>query len=72
MRKNQEIFIFYNLLAFCALILGFSIAVYLVQNVAIDPYNIDSELWMLFAIVILIINYYYFGKKVQKIFEKSF
>lgn len=72
MKQNKEIFIFYNLLAIGSLILGFSIAIYLVQNLAINPYKINAGIIMILISFLFIANYYFFGKKVQKLFERSF
>ena len=72
MKKNQEIFIFYNLLAICCLVLGFSSTIYLIQGYVINPFKLRVDIVLISTAIILVLNYYYFGKKVQKIFEKSF
>lgn len=71
-KTNKEIFIFYNLLAFCCLLLGFSSTIYLIQGYVFNPFKISVGFILILTAILLVVNYYYFGKKVQKLFEKSF
>ncbi len=66
MNPNKNIFIFYNILAFNAFLLGiFTVTL-------ITKYTIKNLILGVILIILLLFNYYYFGRKVQKLFMKSF
>lgn len=71
MKLNKEIFIFYNLFAFGTLFIGFFSSSFLIQNKIIN-FRINPIIILFLLIILFTSNYYFFGRKVQKLFEKTF
>ena len=72
MKLSKDIFIFYNLMILGSLLLGFYWAVLLIQTRIINVYKINVLPILLILCILFLINYYLFGKNVQKIFIKLF
>jgi len=66
MKSNRNIFIFYNILAFNTFLLGIFITVLITKN------TIKNLMFGFILITLLFFNYYLFGRRVQRIFKKTF